>query len=150
MNPNKADKLTAIALSVFRLNGQLIEWGNHFSQPHGLTSARWQVLGAISMAPHPPNIPQIAAAMGVTRQGVLKQINLLVDEGLVEPLPNPTHKRSPLYALTAKGQAAYDALVERWNKHMRQIASDFTVSDLDAAIRVLSVISQVHAGEPQT
>ncbi|HBR2024132.1 TPA: winged helix-turn-helix transcriptional regulator [Klebsiella variicola] len=144
----KADKLTAIALTVFRLNGQLIEWGNHFSQPHGLTSARWQVLGAISMAPSPPNIPQIAAAMGVTRQGVLKQINLLVDEGLVEPLPNPTHKRSPLYALTAKGQTVYDALVDRWHKHVRQMSSEFTAADLDAAIRVLSVMSQVHAGEP--
>ncbi|MBF8721806.1 MarR family winged helix-turn-helix transcriptional regulator [Pseudomonas guariconensis] len=148
MSPNRANKLTAIALSVFRLNGQLLEWGNHFSQPHGLTSARWQVLGAISLAPHPPNIPQIAAAMGVTRQGVLKQINLLVDEGLVEALPNPTHKRSPLYALTTKGQTAYDALVDRWHKHVRQMASQFTVSDLDAAIRVLSVMSQVHAGEP--
>ncbi|MGX1996355.1 MarR family winged helix-turn-helix transcriptional regulator [Xanthomonas axonopodis pv. cassiae] len=144
----KADKLTAIALTVFRLNGQLIEWGNHFSQPHGLTSARWQVLGAISMAPSPPNIPQIAAAMGVTRQGVLKQINLLVDEGLVEPLPNPTHKRSPLYVLTAKGQTVYDALTDRWNKHVRQMSSEFTVDDLDGAIRVLSLMSRVHAGEP--
>ncbi len=148
MSTNKADKLTAIALSVFRLNGQLIEWGNHFSQPHGLTSARWQVLGAISMAPHPPNIPQIAAAMGVTRQGVLKQINLLVEEGLVNPLPNPTHKRSPLYVLTAKGTAAYEALVDRWHKHVLRMASEFAVSDLDATIRVLSVMSQVHAGEP--
>lgn len=150
MNPTKAEKLTAISLSVFRLNGQLIEWGNHFCQPHGLTSARWQVLGAISMAPQPPNIPQIAAAMGVTRQGVLKQINLLVDEGLIQPLPNPTHKRSPLYALTKKGQGAYDALVVLWDQHALKMASEFTAADLDAAIRVLTVMSQVHASEPST
>lgn len=150
MNPSKAEKLTAIALSVFRLNGQLIEWGNHFSQPHGLTSARWQVLGAIAMAPQPPSIPQIAAAMGVTRQGVLKQINLLVDEHLVQPLPNPTHKRSPLYALTKKGQVTYDTLVDRWNKHVRKMASGFTATDLDAAIRVLTVMSQAHAAKPST
>jgi len=103
MNPTKANNLTTISLSVFRLNGQLVEWGNQFSQPYGLTTARWQVLGAIALAPQPPNIPQIAAAMGVTRQGVLKQINLLLDEGLVQALPNPAHKRSPLYALTALG-----------------------------------------------
>ena len=148
MIPTKADKLTTIALSVFRLNGQLMEWGNRFSQPHGLTSARWQVLGAISMAPLPPNVPQIAAAMGVTRQGVLKQITLLVDEGLVEPQPNPTHKRSPLYLPTAKGRVAYDALVDRWRTHVRKMASEFTVSDLDAAIRVLSAMSRLHADEP--
>lgn len=150
MNPAKAEKLTTLSLSVFKLNGQLIEWGNHFCQPHGLTSARWQVLGAISMAPQPPNIPQVAAAMGVTRQGVLKQINLLVDEGLVQPLPNPTHKRSPLYALTRKGQTVYDALVDCWNQHVQKVATEFTAADLDAAIRVLTVMSQVHSSEPST
>ncbi len=147
MNPTKADKLTTIALSVFKLNGQLIEWGNHFSQPHGLTSARWQVLGAISLAPQAPNIPQIAATMGVTRQGVLKQINLLVDEGLVEPLPNPMHKRSPLYALTEKGQTTYQSLLGRWQKHVQKMAAGFSATDLDAAVRVLSAMSQVHGSK---
>ncbi|WP_237882330.1 MarR family winged helix-turn-helix transcriptional regulator [Pseudomonas sp. PGPR40] len=112
--------MTSIALSVFELNGQFIEWGDHFTQPRGLTSARWQMLGAISMAPQPPNIPHIAATMGVTRKGVLKQINLFVDEGLVEPQPNPTHKRSPLYSLTKKGQTTDQALTERWQKHVRE------------------------------
>lgn len=149
MNPTKVDKLTSIALSVFRLNGQLIEWGNQFSQPHGLTSARWQVLGAISLAPQTPNIPQIAAAMGVTRQGVLKQINLLVDEGLVQHHPNPMHKRSPLYSLTKKGATAYQALTEQWQKYVQEVAAEFRSTDLDAAIRVLSSMSQVHGRGPE-
>ena len=149
MNPTKADKLSSIALSVFRLNGQLIEWGNHFSHPHGLTSARWQVLGAIALAPQPPNIPQIAATIGVTRQGVLKQINLLVEEGLVQPQANPAHKRSPLYSLTPKGQTIFKALRERWQKHVGEIATGFSATDLDAAIRVLSGMSQVHGPEAE-
>ena len=147
MNPTKADNLTTISLSVFRLNGQLVEWGNHFSQPHGLTTARWQVLGAIALAPQPPNIPQIAATMGVTRQGVLKQVNLLVDEGLIQPLPNPAHKRSPLYALTEVGQTTYDAIDARWNKHVQKMAAGFTAVDLDAAVRVLSMLSQFYENE---
>src|SRR5690606_30283895 len=133
-----------IALSVFKLNGQLIEWGNYFSHPHGLTSARWQVLGAISIASQPQSIPQIAATMGVTRQGVLKQINLLVGEGLVRPQINPAHKRSPLYSLTPKGEALSQALPERRQKHVGEIATGFNATDLDAAIRVLTAMSQVH------
>lgn len=150
MNPSKTDKLTAITLSVFRLNGQLTEWGNHFSQPHGLTTARWQVLGAIALAPQPPSIPQIAATMGVTRQGVLKQVRLLVDEGLIQALPNPAHKRSALYALTRVGQTIYDAMDERWNAHVKQMAAGFTAVDLDAALRVVSVMSQLYENEPST
>ncbi|WP_321791772.1 MarR family winged helix-turn-helix transcriptional regulator [Burkholderia pyrrocinia] len=146
----KSGKLTTVALSVFRLNGLLIEWGNTFAGPHGLTSARWQVLGAISMAPEAPNVPQIAGAMGITRQAVLKQINVLVDEGLVRSLPNPAHKRSPLYALTLRGDAAYQAVVEHWQQHVRDIAGDFSSADLDAAIRVLSAMSSAHGQEGQT
>ena len=144
MSGRKSDKLTTVALCVFGLNGQLIEWGNRFSQPHGLTSARWQVLGAIWLASQPPSIPQIAAAMGVTRQGVLKQINLLVEEALVQPQPNPTHKRSPLYALTPKGEKVYQALRQQWQQHVEGISGEFSASDLDSAIRVLSAMSRIH------
>ncbi len=148
MSQSKSDKLTAVALSVFKLNGLLIEWGNQFSDPHGLTSARWQVLGAISLAPHPPSIPQIGAVKGVTRQGVLKQINLLIKDGLIEPLPNPAHARSPLYTPTAKGQTVFQALQHRWQKHVRDMAADFSAADLDGAMRVLSVMSQMHDATP--
>ncbi len=145
MNSSKADKLTAIALSVFELNGLLIEWGNGFCQPHGLTSARWQVLGAIALAPEAPSAPQIAAFMGVTRQGVQKQINLLLEEGLVEAQANPAHKRSPLYALTPQGRKVYGALDQRWREHVQALAGRYSAADLDASLRVLSSLSQVYA-----
>ncbi|ATE61895.1 MarR family winged helix-turn-helix transcriptional regulator [Thauera sinica] len=145
MSQAKADKLTAVTLAVFRLNGQLIEWGDRFCAPHGLTSARWQVLGAISMAPQTPTVPQIAATMGLTRQGVQKQINLLVEEGLVAPCPNPAHKRSPLYVLTSQGQAAYQAVLQNWQRHVHDISAAFSAADLDAAGRVLAAMSRIHA-----
>lgn len=148
MTPSKADKLTAIALSVFKLNGQLIEWGNQFSQPHGLTSARWQVLGAIALAPQPPTIPQIGEVMGVTRQGVLKQINLLVGDGLVQALPNAAHARSPLYTPTAHGQDVFQAIHQSWREHVRAMAAGFSAADLDAAVRVLAALSTQYDAAP--
>ena len=144
MKSTKASTLTSIVMSVFKLNGHLIEWGNQFSDQHGLTSARWQMLGAIMLVPHPASIPQIAAAIGMTRQGVLKQINQLVGDGLVEPLPNPAHKRSPLYRLTADGRAIYDAIEARWQAHARQVAAEFTKEDLGTALKVVSILSQIH------
>lgn len=149
MNHTKADRLTTLVLTVFKLNGQFLEWGNQFAQPHALTSARWQVLGAIALAPQAPSIPQIAETMGVTRQGVLKQINLLVDEGLVAALANPTHKRSPLYALTPKGKSAYEALEASWRAHVQAVAASFSGADLDVALRVLTAMSEIHATEPR-
>lgn len=147
MTANNAEKVTSIVMSVFRLNGQMIESGNHFTSSLGLTAARWQMLGAIMMVPHPPTIPQISALIGMTRQGVLKQINQLVQDCLIKPLPNPTHKRSPLYALTKKGRTVYDELEERWQARSREIGEGFAGADLDAALRVISDLSRFYDDE---
>lgn len=148
---HKTETLSQIAVSVFRLNGELIEWGNHLARPLGITSARWQVLGAIDMCPRssPPNIPQIGATMGITRQGVLKQINLLVQEGLVEALPNPHHKRSPLYRLTEEGSRILQQLHTQWEAHLASILSDLGTEDLETTQRVLTTLSQHHTGGAQ-
>nr|WP_246550505.1 helix-turn-helix domain-containing protein [Photorhabdus caribbeanensis] len=77
----------------------------------GITSARWQILGAIAHAPHPLTAPQIAAAMGITRQGVQKQLNLGLSSGMVKTITNPRHERSPLYQLTELGWRTFDAAI---------------------------------------
>ena len=109
--------------------------GDRCAAPHGLSSARWQVLGAIAMAPQPLNVPQIAAAMGITRQGALKQTRLLVAEKMVRLQPNPAHRRSPLHLLTPEGQAAYDAVVGRWPAHARAMARQFDAEELETGDR---------------
>jgi len=52
--------------------------------------------------------PQIAEAMGITRQGALKQLNRTLGEGLFNIHQNPRHTRSPLYTLTEEGRQAFD------------------------------------------
>ena len=89
MKQNKSDILTDLVLAVFRLNGAMINWGDDFSASAGLSSARWQMLGAIALAERPLSAPQIAERMGVTRQGAQKQLNLLAEAGLIELIANP-------------------------------------------------------------
>lgn len=101
------DPLTEIMLLIFQINGRLLEKGDEMVAPLGLSSARWQVLGAIAMADKPLTIPQIADLMGITRQGSLKQLNRLAEDGFVAQMKNPRHERSPLFTLTAKGVRAY-------------------------------------------
>jgi DNA-binding MarR family transcriptional regulator len=134
------DTVTEIILIVFRLNARLLEKGDRLVQPLGLTSARWQVLGAIALAGEPQTAPQIAVSMGVTRQGVQKQLNLAVAEGLVEAHPNPRHQRSPLHALSATGQVAYDdamALQRVWAKSLGQ---GLTLPELQSAKQALTAL----------
>lgn len=107
VNPHEV--LTKIMLTVFRVNARLLEKGDQLVGPLGLTSARWQVIGAIAIAGQALTCPQIAATMGITRQGAQKQLNLAQQDGLVVAQGNPRHERSPLYALTEEGGRLYAA-----------------------------------------
>src|SRR5262249_26231026 len=101
--------LTDVILLIFRVNGQLLAAGDRLVEHLRLTSARWQMLGAVALSSSPRTAPQLAAAMGVTRQGAQKQLNLLLEGGLVTAEPNPGHARSPFYVLTRKGESLYAA-----------------------------------------
>lgn len=124
-------QISDIVLSIFRLNGLLLTWGDHFVSSEGLTSARWQVLGALGLADIPMTAPQIAERMGVTRQGVQKQLNLLLADGCIEKRPNRMHKRSPLYVLTDKGNALFLRIDAHWHSRAEEWAKTLTGSQLN-------------------
>lgn len=127
MTRSKEKLVTDLMVLVFRLNGRLLEQGDQLVEGLNLTSARWQVLGALSLAGQPLTAPQIADAMGITRQGAQKQLNLLMEEGLLERRPNPSHGRSPFYVLTDAGARAFaeaDRLCDLWASDLGQVFAE--------------------------
>src|ERR671923_2323848 len=92
----KGERATEVILAAFRANGALNAAGDELAAEYDLTSARWQVLGAVAMAGRPLTVPQIARRMGLTRQSVHTTVQRLVADGLVELVPNADHRRSQL------------------------------------------------------
>lgn len=146
--PTQLMSETVVAL--FRANGRLLEWGDTFTKPFNLTSARWQMLGAIACAthnlaaPHNMTAPQLAERMGVTRQGAQKQLNLLVADGLVEKRLNPTHQRSPCYQLSDAGWVLFRQISHAWEAHARIAQQHIAPADLQAACHVLHQLAALH------
>lgn len=95
-----------LAITVFETNGRLVDVGNELVRPAGLTTAWWQVLGALGYAPYPLPVSHIARNMGLTRQAVQRVVDLLVERGLVARQPNPHHRRATLNVLTPAGRIA--------------------------------------------
>src|SRR5260221_11870203 len=87
------DALTSLMLDLFRLNSQLLTAGDRLVAGLGLTSARWQILGAIVAAERPQPVAWLARDLGANRQNVQRIINDLHKEGLVAFEPNPHHRR---------------------------------------------------------
>jgi DNA-binding MarR family transcriptional regulator len=137
----KGAVLTDLVLEVFRLNGALLAAGDGLGADIGLTSARWQVLGAL--ADGPQMVPRIARDMGLTRQGVQRTVNVLLDEGLVALRDNPHHKRAKLVDLTAEGRARLDEVTARQMRWANAVTERLAMADLQTAARAAAGIRAV-------
>ena len=133
---------TELILSAFRANGLLLDAGDLLSADEGLTSARWQVLGAIALTERPLTVPQIARRMGLTRQSVHATVNRLVRDGFLDLGPNADHRRSPIVGLTKQGSAKYEALDARQVAWINRLARGIARSDIETAVRVLDELSR--------
>jgi DNA-binding MarR family transcriptional regulator len=113
----------------------------------GLTAAWWQVLGGI--LDEPRSVAGIARQMGMTRQGVLRVADLLVERGLAEYLPNPAHRRAKLLACTEAGYWAIRriSLVQRpW---AARVGAELGADDLRMALTVVRrLVAVLEADHP--
>src|SRR5262245_48809689 len=138
---SEGDAATEVVLRTFRANGLFLAAGDVLAADEGLTSARWQVLGAVVLAGRRLTVPQIARRMGLTRQSVQASVNRLLDEGLVEADENPDHRRSRLIRLTELGQTKYAALDRRQIRWINELAAGLKPSELATAARILEELS---------
>lgn len=123
--------LTDLMLDLFRLNSQLLMMGDRLVAELGLTSARWQVLGAIVYADRPEPVAWIARDLGGHRQNVQRIVNDLHKEGLVDFEPNPHHKRAQLVVLTEKGRKTFDQAMELWAPWADSLADGHSIKDIE-------------------
>ena len=131
MQQADTDGVTALVLEVFRLNGVLIAAGDELVRDLGLSSARWQVMGAIAMATTAPTVPDVARTMGLSRQAVRRVVDELVSEGILALEPNRAHRRSHLIALTRRGARLYGEASARqapWAKELAAGIPDRTLN----------------------
>ncbi len=132
------DPLTDLVLSIFRLNGFLLRAADRLTAGSGLTTARWQVLGAVLH--EPLTVAAIARNMGLARQSVQRTADLLVEEGLCEYSPNPAHRRAKLLSSTDHGLNSIRRLgprVSAWSKRVRESVGDDVIDAATVSVKEL-------------
>jgi len=132
--------LSAASLDLFRTNSLMLAAGDRLVAELGLTSARWQILGAIAAAERPEPVAWLARDMGAARQNVQRIVNDLNAEGLVEFASNPHHRRAQLVVLTQKGRRAFDAAMELATPWLNALSDGLSVDDVAAFHRVLATL----------
>lgn len=155
MSKNKrtpaGDALTTLVLELFRVNNLLLTAGDRLVARLGLTSARWQILGAIVDAERPQPVAWLARDLGANRQNVQRIVNDLHKGGLVVFEANPHHRRAQLVVLTDKGRRTYDAAIGLQIPWVDRLSQGLSPKNIKTGNRVLRALRQRLAGnhEPE-
>jgi DNA-binding MarR family transcriptional regulator len=132
--------LTELIVEIFRLNGRLLVAGDRLVAELGMTSARWQVLGAVALSPLPEPVARVARNMGLNRQGVQRIVDELAEQGLVAFRGNPHHRRAKLVVLTEKGRKTYEEISNLQAPWVNALATALDPLDITAAAELLKTL----------
>ena len=142
------EALTDLVLDFFRLNSLLLTAGDRLVAPLGLTSARWQVLGAIIAAEYPQPVAWLARDIGGNRQNVQRIINDLHEDGLVSFEVNPHHRRAQLVVLSEK--QSLQAAMELQAPWVNSLSDGLSVKDVETVHRVVTALRNKLEGSHAT
>lgn len=141
VKPTEAGRaLTGLVLQTFRFNGRLLAAGDRLTGEFGITSALWQVLGAIDE--QPLTLAQIARNMGLARQSVRRSAKILEKKGFIAFNDNPDHKRAKLVALTPRGREVLDRVMAAQIVWANKIAEEFDVEKIRAAAELIEKLGE--------
>ena len=140
--------LTEIILTTFRLNARLLEAAQDLAVEGGLTAAWWQVLGGV--LDEPRSVADVGRRMGMTRQGVQRIADLLVERGLAEYRPNPAHRRAKLLACTEAGYWAIRRISIAQHPWAARISADINTDELRATLATMqTLVATLEADRPE-
>lgn len=130
--------LTDVVLATFRLNARLMEAAQGLAAHGGITAAWWQVLGGV--LDQPRSVADAGRLMGVSRQGVQRIADLLVERGLAEYRPNPAHRRAKLLACTEAGYWAIRQISVAQGPWTSEIAEAVDLDDLRTTLATMEAL----------
>jgi DNA-binding MarR family transcriptional regulator len=136
---HEQELLSALAKTVFRLNGQFLAVGEELARPAGLTAALWQVLGAVLGSPR--SVADLAREIGVTRQSVQRIADVLVDRRLAEYRPNPAHRRAKLLVPTSEGRQAVRRIGPAHAAYAQRLAKELSSDALEDSLATVERLS---------
>ena len=129
-----------------RLSHRLRLVSEEIHTPSEMSAARRGVLLELEST-GPQTVPQIARARPVSRQHIQTIVNGLLNEGLVELVTNPVHRRSRLVSLTGKGRGRLEMMSRTESRVLAGMKVDISERDLQQATEILQRVRNLFEGK---
>ncbi|MGR5559785.1 MarR family winged helix-turn-helix transcriptional regulator [Vibrio fortis] len=137
-----SEVFTKVVLEIFKVSGLLNTEGDRMSEEFGLSSARWKILGAIEKSEAPLTVPEIGRAMGQSRQASQRIVDVMVKDGMVIFIDNPSHKRAKHVILTEEGKRIYDLLDNKQAFWATKAANELSREELTITLHTIQKMAK--------
>jgi DNA-binding MarR family transcriptional regulator len=136
---NRTEDAYNVTWLVRRLFRAMTERANSYLQGTGLTAADRAVLEFL-YPDQELTVPEIAKRYHVTRQHVQVTVNSLLDDGLLQSLANPRHKRSPMLRLSQRGRKTFAKVRDQEDVLLNDLFAGIEPADLATTKRTLETL----------
>jgi DNA-binding MarR family transcriptional regulator len=130
--------MSALAIRVLLMNGELVAAGDALARPAGQTSARWLVMAAVE--DEPLTVAQVARLLHLARQSVQPVANLLVRNGLATFSDNPHDRRAQVLALTPSGRETLSTIQAAQREWADALGARIGARRLERAVAILDQV----------
>jgi DNA-binding MarR family transcriptional regulator len=113
----------------------------------GLNLQRWRTLAVIRRIQHCP-MKDLALYSAIDRTTLTRIVDQLVADGLVERWSPPRDRRRVQVTISAKGEAAYAEVAQRWRESNAGMLAGVHPDALKAALRLQQQVLRNAVGEP--
>jgi DNA-binding MarR family transcriptional regulator len=138
--------LTDVIIATFQLDGRLMNLARQLARAGGITATEWRVLGGVLDEPH--SVAEIARRMGMTRQGVQRVADQLVDRRLAVYRRNPAHRRAKLLACTESGHWAIRRIALAQRPWADRVGGHIGATELNGTLTTIRrILSTLDADE---
>lgn len=133
------DEIVALLDEVRLLFHRATQAAEHLHRTEPMTAGGRAVLELLHRSGS-ASVPDIARRRHVSRQHIQLLVNALLSAGLVTAQDNPAHRRSPLIALTADGEATIRRMLTREQHLFQRLRLPVSDRELTQAAATLAAV----------
>lgn len=133
--------LTSLVVPVSELQAEFLYAAESVAERHGLTPARWQVLGAALAQAQ--SVADIARTLGLARQSVQRVADDVVKLGWGEWANNPRHARAKQLVPTEAGRRVLEATQQDQLQWADAVGARLDPNDVAALRTLMSRVTEV-------
>jgi MarR family transcriptional regulator for hemolysin len=106
----------------------------------GQTMARWETLFLVAFSDHALTQSELAPLIGVEGPTLVRMLDLLAQEGLIERRQNEMDRRMTTNTITDAGRVVINQIMGITNKLRGEVLAGIAKDDLETTVRTLNLI----------